>query len=327
MYRAPFSCLWAVGDFFDLKHAFDEEEYVEFSKTVQDKIVGTKGETATIYDVGTGRKLMSLTPTTSNNYSKNRATFHPSDELVLSDGVLWDATSGTQIHKFDKLNQTLSGTFHPNGLEIIASSEVWDIRTFHLLRTVPTLDQCQVTFSNSGDIIYAVHLEEEGKDEPMYDSSFKTLDAGDYSPIATIDVKRCIYGLCSNKYDTQIAVVENAREYNSPSESIVRLYDVGRLRDDEDVGSEAEEEEEAPDVGSGDEGSDNSEDDLDMLDDLENLVRGDGMDDDDEDGIDVDGSDDDDSSGSSSSWATDEDDSSGDGLFSMNTDSQSSNSS
>lgn len=94
MYRPPFSCLWSVGDFFETKYTFEEEEYVEFSKSAQDKIVGTKGETATIYDVSTGRKLMSLTPTASNNYSKNRATFHPSDELVLSDGVLWDATAG-----------------------------------------------------------------------------------------------------------------------------------------------------------------------------------------------------------------------------------------
>ena len=98
MYRPPFSCLWAVGDFFDMKYSFEEEEYVEFSKTVQDKIVGTKGETATVYDVATGKKLMSLTPTTSNNYSKNRATFHASDELILSDGVLWDATSGNYYY-------------------------------------------------------------------------------------------------------------------------------------------------------------------------------------------------------------------------------------
>lgn len=150
---------------------------------------------------------------------------------------------------------------------------------------MPALDQCQVTFSASGDVIYAVHLEEESREEPMYDSSFKTLDSGDYSSIATIDVKRCIYGLCSNKYDTQIAVVENSREYNTPSESIVRLYDVGRLRDDEDVGSEVEEEDD--DGGA----SENSDEDLDML---EDLVGGAG----DEDGVDVDI---DSSSGSSNS--------------------------
>merc|ERR1712136_514208 len=81
-------------------------------------------------------------------------------------------------------------------------------------------------------------------EEPMLYSSFKTIDARDYSPIATIDVKRCIFGVCANKYDTQIAVVENAREYSSPNESIVRLYDVGRLRDDEDIGTEADDDDE-----------------------------------------------------------------------------------
>lgn len=38
---------------------------------------------------------------------------------MLSDGVLWDTTTGKEIHKFDKLNQNVSGIFHPNGLEVI----------------------------------------------------------------------------------------------------------------------------------------------------------------------------------------------------------------
>ena len=44
---------------------------------------------------------------------------------------------------------------------LIGNSEVWDIRTFHLLKTVPELDQCQVKFTNNADIIYAVTLEQE----------------------------------------------------------------------------------------------------------------------------------------------------------------------
>lgn len=34
----------------------------------------------------------------------------------------------------------------------------WDIRTFHLLHTVSALDQCQIRFSNAGDIIYGMVL-------------------------------------------------------------------------------------------------------------------------------------------------------------------------
>lgn len=66
----------------------------------------------------TSRKILTLIPKHSNQYSRNRATFDATNELVLSDGVLWDATAGKEIHKFDKLNQSVSGVFHPNGLEV-----------------------------------------------------------------------------------------------------------------------------------------------------------------------------------------------------------------
>lgn len=54
--------------------------------------------------------------------------------------------------------------------------------------------------------------------------------------VATIDVKKNIYDLSCNKFDTQIAVVENQGMFDSVQESSVRLYDVGRRRDDEDEG-------------------------------------------------------------------------------------------
>lgn len=59
-----------------------------------------------------------MVPRHSNRYNRNRAVFDATNELVLSDGVLWDATAGKEIHKFDKLNQCISGVFHPNGLEV-----------------------------------------------------------------------------------------------------------------------------------------------------------------------------------------------------------------
>ena len=62
--------------------------------------------------------ILTLSPRLSNTYSKNRATYNPTDELILTDGVLFDVNSGKEIHKFDKLNPVLSGVFHPNGLEV-----------------------------------------------------------------------------------------------------------------------------------------------------------------------------------------------------------------
>ena len=45
---------------------------------------------ATIYDVNTEKKILELKPANSNTYERNRATFDPSDDLVLNDGVLFD---------------------------------------------------------------------------------------------------------------------------------------------------------------------------------------------------------------------------------------------
>lgn len=44
--------------------------------------------------------------------------------LFGTDGVLWDVRSGKEIHKFDKLNQAISGVFHPNGLEVNVSVRI-----------------------------------------------------------------------------------------------------------------------------------------------------------------------------------------------------------
>ncbi|KAI5735047.1 hypothetical protein M8J77_013441 [Diaphorina citri] len=244
-WRRPLSALWSVQNgVFEFKHGFADEELVVFSHQTPLKVIGTKGETAVIYDGVTGKKVMTLTPALSNQYNKNRAVFSPTDELVLSDGVLWDVTSGKEIHKFDKLNQSLSGVFHPNNLEIVSNTEVWDLRTFHLLRTVSQLDQCAVKFSSNESAIYAFALEPDAEEDPAFESSFKTLDAYDYSSIATVEVKKNIYDLSLNRYDTILGVVENTGVYDGVDESTVRLYDVGRRRDDDDDVEDEDDEEE-----------------------------------------------------------------------------------
>lgn len=84
-WRSPLSALWNIENrSFSLKLQWDNEEYLEFSNATQDWILGTKAEVATIYDLHTGKKVSSFVPTIFNQYSKNRATFCPSDELILS---------------------------------------------------------------------------------------------------------------------------------------------------------------------------------------------------------------------------------------------------
>uniref|UniRef100_A0A3B4BEL7 Uncharacterized protein n=1 Tax=Periophthalmus magnuspinnatus TaxID=409849 RepID=A0A3B4BEL7_9GOBI len=161
---------------------------------------------------------------------------------------MWDVRSAQAIHKFDKFNMNISGVFHPNGLEVIINTEIWDLRTFHLLHTVPALDQCRIVFNNNGTVIYGM-LQADDEDDMMemqmkspFGSSFRTFNATDYKPI-TIDVKRNIFDLCTDTKDCYLAVIENQDSVNT--DTVCRLYEVGRQR-------LAEEEEDEEDQDSSD---------------------------------------------------------------------------
>lgn len=271
------SSLWSIeeGNTLSERYALTGH-YAEFSKMIEDRIITTEGEKAYIIDVATGDTIVELYDADKvNSYRDNRATFHPTDDLVLNDGVLWDVRYKKSIHKFDKFNPHISGSFHPMGLEIIINSEIWDIRTFHLLHTVSALDQCQIRFSNAGDIIYAIHIDEEGdmyeSNKSPYSSILRTLDATNYSTIATFETKaQSICDICTENTDSCIAMVEQSQQFGDTSmdEFICKLYEVGKLKDSEDdQNAEEEEEMEDNDDDDDDVGNLDEDDDLDSIDD------------------------------------------------------------
>ncbi|XP_056129315.1 DDB1- and CUL4-associated factor 1-like [Lampris incognitus] len=290
----PLSALWGMKSVFIMNHSFLDDHYVEFSKLSQDRVIGTKEHIAQIYDIQTGEKTLTLNnPDLANNYKRNCATFNPTDDLVLNDGVLWDIRSAQAVHKFDKFNMNISGVFHPNCLEVIINTEIWDLRTFHLLHTVPALDQCRIVFNNNGTVIYGAMLQADDEDDMMemqlktpFGSSFRTFNATDYKPIATIDVKRNIFDLCTDTKDCYLAVIENQDSVNT--DTVCRLYEVGRQRLAEEE-EEDEEDQEDDDQEEDDEDDDDSDDDVDtdpLIAELENENGGEDEDDDEEDGND-----------------------------------------
>ncbi|XP_057681856.1 DDB1- and CUL4-associated factor 1-like [Corythoichthys intestinalis] len=283
----PTSSLWGMKSVFIMKHSFMGDHYVEFSKLSQDRVIGTEEQLARIYDIQTGQVTLTLNnPDLANNYKRNCATFNPTDDLVLNDGVLWDVRSAQAIHKFDKFNMNISGVFHPNGLEVIINTEIWDLRTFHLLHTVPALDQCRTVFNNNGTVIYGAILQADDEDDMMevqmkspFGSSFRTFNATDYKPIATIDVKKNIFDLCTDSKDCYLAVIENQDSNNT--DTVCRLYEVGRQRlaeEEEDEEDQEDDDQEEDD----DEDDDDSDDDVDtdpLIAELENENGGDEDDD------------------------------------------------
>uniref|UniRef100_A0A3Q2XSC2 DDB1- and CUL4-associated factor 1 n=1 Tax=Hippocampus comes TaxID=109280 RepID=A0A3Q2XSC2_HIPCM len=279
----PTSALWGMKSVFIMKHSFLGDHYVEFSKLSQDRVIGTEEQLAHIYDIQTGQVTLTLNnPDLANNYKRNCATFNPTDDLVLNDGVLWDVRSAQAIHKFDKFNMNISGVFHPNGLEVIINTEIWDLRTFHLLHTVPALDQCRTVFNNNGTVIYGAILQADDEDDMMemqmkspFGSSFRTFNATDYKPIATIDVKKNIFDLCTDSKDCYLAVIENQDSINT--DTVCRLYEVGRQRL-----AEEEEEDEEDQEEDDDDDDDDSDDDVDTDPLIAELENENGGDDDDE---------------------------------------------
>ncbi|XP_008407390.1 protein VPRBP-like isoform X4 [Poecilia reticulata] len=275
-WSVPLSALWSMDSIFTMKNSFGEDHYVEFSKLCQDRVIGTKDQVAHIYDIQTGQEILTLNdPALANNYKRNCATFNPTDDLVLNDGVLWDVRASRAIHKFDKFNMNLSGVFHPNGLEVIINTEIWDLRTFHLLHTVPALDQCRVVFNSNGTIMYGAMLQADDEHDVMdqqvtspFGSSFRTFDATDYKPIATLDVKRNIFDLCTDTKDHYLAVIENQDAVTI--DTVCRLYEVGRQKLAEEGDDDDQDEDQNNDSSDTDDDEDDDDDD-DM--DIEPLIE------------------------------------------------------
>lgn len=117
---------------------------------------------------------------------------------MLSDGVLFDVSSGKQIHKLDKLNQTQSGVFHPNGLEV----GIYKLKWIGLLHTslifldsieyrglghqnIPSLKDCARAESVLGNIFPGEHgdirhLYGAGNGRWRFHFRFKFQDCGRY---------------------------------------------------------------------------------------------------------------------------------------------------
>ncbi|CAI9775647.1 unnamed protein product [Fraxinus pennsylvanica] len=187
--------------------------------------------------------------------------FSPSDSMLLWNGVLWDHRSSSPIRRFDQFTDYGGGGFHPAGNEVIINSEVWDLRNFRLLRSVPSLDQTVITFNASGDVIYAIlrrNLEDVTSafntrrvKHPLF-AAFRTVDAVNYCDIATIPVDRCVLDFATEPTDSFVGLI--AMDDKDEMYSSARVYEIGRRKptDDDSDPDDAESEEDKDDDGDDD---------------------------------------------------------------------------
>lgn len=183
---------------------------------------------------------------------------------------------------------------------MIINSEVWDLRKFRLLRSVPSLDQTTITFNARGDVIYAIlrrNLEDVSSaintrrvKHPLF-AAFRTVDAVNYSEIATIPVDRCVLDFATEPTDSFVGLI--TMDDQDEMLASARVYEIGRRKptdDDSDPDDAESEEDDEEDDDDGDMdpilGPDLDGDDDSDADDLSN-------DDDDDSASDLDDTDDD----------------------------------
>ena len=58
-----------------------------------------------------------------------RATFNPTDQMILSDGVLWDVRMSSEVHRFVSFAKK-NGVFHPYRLEVVINTKVQTSMSF-----------------------------------------------------------------------------------------------------------------------------------------------------------------------------------------------------
>ncbi|XP_024020803.1 DDB1- and CUL4-associated factor homolog 1 [Morus notabilis] len=262
-----------------------------------------------LYDIQSCQLVSKLSDTsaisTGRGNSYSLVHFNPSDTMVLWNGVLWDRREPDPVHRFDQFTDYGGGGFHPAGNEVIINSEVWDLRKYRLLRSVPSLDQTTITFNARGDVIYAI-LRRNHEDvmsafhtrrmkHPLF-SAFRTVDAVNYSDIATIPVDRCVLDFTTEPTDSFVGLI--TMDDQEEMYASARVNEIGRRRptDDDSDPDDAESED--------DDDDDDDDDDIDP-------ILGPGLDvDGDSDADDMSNDDDDDS-------ITDLDDDDDDGDFIM----------
>ncbi|KAK0398033.1 hypothetical protein QR680_002396 [Steinernema hermaphroditum] len=269
------SILWNLGETPKLTARYNNASHACFSNTSTQYVMTTSYETATVHDLETESIVATFKETKNANlYQHNVATFDYKDTMVMNDGILYDfRASSSPIHKFDKLNSENGGVFHPDCLSVIVNTEVYDLRNYKLLHHVPALDNARITFNSRGNVLYAVSRDNTEDDEftTVYKPLLVTLDTKNYEIIASNTLKRHLFDFAIDHSEGRVATVERSDAY-VPENNMCRLFDIGKVRDDEEPRTFHDDDDQGDSSNSDDDDesrtSSNSDDDSDNLHDL-----------------------------------------------------------
>lgn len=146
-------------------------------------------------------------------------SFSPDSSLLLFNYTLWDCRSPQPIHIFDKFSGSGPNAFGSNGLEVITGTEIWDLRTFRLLKNCPYLDYSFIRFNQPGDVIYAGSTDTRDK--------IRVIDALTYDLITEYQHTSMIQDIAIHPDSTQLAVLEMCQDDYYRNGISCRIWSVG----------------------------------------------------------------------------------------------------
>ncbi|XP_012847307.1 PREDICTED: DDB1- and CUL4-associated factor homolog 1-like [Erythranthe guttata] len=126
--------------------------------------------------------------------------------------------------------------------QVIINSEVCDLRNFKILRTVPSLHQTTIKFNSDGDVIYAILRRDRSDFKSAVNprrmkhnlfSAFRTVDALNYTDIATIPIERCVLDFATEPTDSFVGLITMDNDGDMKG-SLARIYDVGERNNPSD---------------------------------------------------------------------------------------------
>lgn len=100
-----------------------------------------------------------------------------------------------------------------------------------MLRSVPSIKECELKFNVTGEVIYGLPLTRDSTTEdrsPSYSTAFYTLSSSTYDTLATISARHEYYDLVLDYHDKQVLLLESGEEaghFMSPT--VAKFYQVG----------------------------------------------------------------------------------------------------
>ena len=175
----------------------------------------------------------------------NRANFNSNSTLVLSDTAIFDVrvpyrsavsfAVRAPTHRMETFRDHYRSTFHPNDVNAVIDSGVWDLRAPHVpvIATVPALEGTIASFDATGRVIYARAVHRHSRFNPFRPENpsaqtsqpnvVNVVDGASFEMLSSLAARARINDFAVDPYCRHVAALFDD-DFEDP---VVRVFGVG----------------------------------------------------------------------------------------------------